>query len=94
MYFYFLSLGTRITGDGTVRYFFSSSTIPERASNRAIVEEPGCTHSYYKARSADSVSKTTHIKQGATDGTASSFVGSTGTQSYFTVQTLCVHIEA
>lgn len=94
MYLYFLSLGTWITGDGTIRYFFSSSTIPERASNQAIVEEPGCTHSYYKAWSADSVSKTTHIKQGAMDGTASSFVGSTGIQALFYCSDVCVHTEA
>lgn len=67
MYLYFPYLGTWIFGDCTVRYsFFFSPPIPERASNRAIVEKPGCTHSYYEAQSADPISKTMHSKQGAT----------------------------
>lgn len=94
MYLYFPSLGTWITGDGTLRYFFSPSTIPERASNGAIVEKPGCTHSHYKARSADSISKNTHIKPGAMNGTASSFMGSTGIQALFYCSDICIHIAA
>lgn len=61
MYLYFSYLGTSIVWDYKVHFFFS--TIPERASQEAIAEKPGCEHSHYKAQRANTTTKTTQIQQ-------------------------------